>query len=169
METIHILRRSIWKEKCVPMQMGYYRIFLESLPEDHSHRRMAQQEIKCGFGLDGVCCKLCSNGPCRISKARPKGVCGADQDTIAARNFLRSVAAGSGCYIHVAENAAKELKAAALAGRELKGVNVLRNLCEKLDIKGVGDSEKALNLSNVILEDIRRPYDEEMHLTEKLA
>lgn len=143
--------------------------FLESQPGDHSHRRMAQQEIKCGFGLDGVCCKLCSNGPCRISKARPKGVCGADRDTIAARNFLRSVAAGSGCYIHVAENAAKELKAAALSGQELKGVNVLRRLCDKLDVKGEGDSEKALNLANAILEDIRRPCDEEMRLTEKLA
>lgn len=29
--------------------------FLESVPEDHSHRRMVQQEVKCGFGLDGVC------------------------------------------------------------------------------------------------------------------
>ena len=35
--------------------------FLESVPEDHSHRRMVQQEVKCGFGLDGVCCRLCSN------------------------------------------------------------------------------------------------------------
>ena len=75
--------------------------FLESVPCDHSHRRMVQQEIKCGFGLDGVCCRLCSNGPCRISKSRPKGVCGADADTIAARNLLRSVAAGSRWYISV--------------------------------------------------------------------
>ena len=37
--------------------------FLESVQEDHSHRRMVQQEVKCGFGLDGVCCRLCSNGP----------------------------------------------------------------------------------------------------------
>ena len=32
--------------------------FLESVQEDHSHRRMVQQEVKCGFGLDGVCCSV---------------------------------------------------------------------------------------------------------------
>ena len=143
--------------------------FLESVPEDHSHRRMVQQEVKCGFGLDGVCCRLCSNGPCRISKARPKGVCGADRDTIAARNFLRSVAAGSGCYIHVMEQAAKELKSAALAGRKLKGVDALHRLCDELGIGEADDSQMALRLSEAVLEDLRRPYEEPMHLTEKLA
>ena len=84
--------------------------FIEGLDVETSHHRMIQQENKCGYGLSGVCCRLCSNGPCRISPARPKGVCGADADTIAVRNFLRSVAAGSGCYIHVVENAARQLK-----------------------------------------------------------
>lgn len=143
--------------------------FLESVQEDHSHRRMVQQEVKCGFGLDGVCCRLCSNGPCRISKARPKGVCGADRDTIAARNFLRSVAAGSGCYIHVAEQAAKELKSAALTGRTLRGISALRSLCSELGIDGADDSEKALCLAEAVLEDLHRPCDEKMRLTKKLA
>ncbi len=143
--------------------------FLESVPEDHSHRRMVQQEIKCGYGLDGVCCKFCSNGPCRISRSRPKGVCGADADTIVARNFLRSVAAGSGCYIHVVEDTAKELRAAALAGRRLKGLDTLHALCEKLGIQGENDHALALKLSEQILEDLRRPYEEKMRLTEKLA
>ena len=84
--------------------------YLKGLSMEVSHNRMITQENKCGYGAQGVCCRLCSNGPCRISKARPRGVCGADADTIAARNFLRSVAAGSGCYIHVVENAAKQLK-----------------------------------------------------------
>ena len=33
-------------------------------------------------------------GPCRISRKSPLGVCGANADTIVARNFLRAVAAG---------------------------------------------------------------------------
>ena len=33
-------------------------------------------------------------GPCRITKKAKLGVCGADVDTIVARNFLRAVAAG---------------------------------------------------------------------------
>ena len=44
------------------------------------------------------------------SPSKPKGVCGADADTIACRNFLRQVAAGSGCYTHVVENTARRLK-----------------------------------------------------------
>lgn len=143
--------------------------FLSSVPDDHSHRRMIDQEVKCGFGLDGVCCRLCSNGPCRISKTRPKGVCGADRDTIAARNFLRSVAAGSGCYIHVVENAAKRLKEAALAGRSFKGRDTLHRVCEKLGIEAEDDRKKALCLSAAILSDLRRPYEEQMKLVEKLA
>lgn len=142
--------------------------FLASVPEEHSHRRMAQQEVKCGFGLDGVCCRLCSNGPCRISKTRPRGVCGADRDTIAARNFLRSVAAGSGCYIHVAEQAAKRLRETALAGRGLKGADTLHRVCEKLGIGG-DDAEQALCLSDRILADLRKPLEEKMELTRKLG
>ena len=71
-------------------------VFLENAPMDTSHHRMVKQQNKCGYGLQGVCCRLCSNGPCRLSPAKPKGVCGADADTIACRNFLRQVAAGSG-------------------------------------------------------------------------
>ena len=143
--------------------------FLKTVPQEHSHDRMVQQEIKCGFGLDGVCCRLCSNGPCRISKTRPRGVCGADRDTIAARNFLRSVAAGSGCYIHVVETAAKELKAAALHGRQLKGSGTLHKLCAKLGIEGKTDADQAVKLADAILTDLRRPYEEKMILTEKLG
>ena len=64
------------------------------------------------FGLQGVCCKLCANGPCRITPNAPKGVCGATADTIVARNFLslRAVASGSACYLHVVENTANKLK-----------------------------------------------------------
>ena len=71
--------------------------FLSACEKDTSHHRMVKQQNKCGYGLDGICCRLCSNGPCRLSPTKPKGVCGADADTIVCRNFLRSVAAGSGC------------------------------------------------------------------------
>ena len=143
--------------------------YLESVSDDHSHRRMVQQEIKCGFGLDGVCCRLCSNGPCRISKTRPKGVCGADRDTIAARNFLRSVGAGSACYLHVLENAAKELRKAGQGKRPIKSPQALHHLCEMLHIHEASDEQMALTLSSAILEDISRPVDEKMELTGKIA
>ena len=71
--------------------------FIRSLPMETSHHRVDTQKTKCGFGLQGVCCRLCANGPCRITPKSPRGICGADADTIVTRNFLRSVASGSGC------------------------------------------------------------------------
>ncbi len=58
-----------------------------------------RQEIKpCTFGAEGMCCRHCSMGPCRITKKTPTGVCGATGDTIAARNFARMVAAGTAAH-----------------------------------------------------------------------
>ncbi len=37
-------------------------------------------------------------GPCRITNKSPRGVCGADADTIVARNFLREVAGGTAAH-----------------------------------------------------------------------
>ena len=52
----------------------------------------------CPIGADSACCKHCAMGPCRIlgkDKYGSVGVCGADIDTIQARNFARMVTAGS--------------------------------------------------------------------------
>ncbi len=57
--------------------------------------RLQQQTPHCKFGESGVCCRLCTMGPCRISKKSVRGVCGADADVIVARNFGRFVAGGS--------------------------------------------------------------------------
>ena len=78
--------------------------FIAGLPMETSHHRVKGQSVKCGFGLKGVCCRLCSNGPCRITPTAPRGICGATADVIVTRNFLRAVACGSGCYIHIVED-----------------------------------------------------------------
>ena len=128
--------------------------FVETLEFETSHSRMVNQENKCGYGLQGVCCRLCSNGPCRISAARPRGVCGADADTIAVRNFLRSVAAGSGCYIHVVENAAKQLAKAAKEKAPLKGKEALNRLADILQVSGFSDWDKAGKIAEAVLQDL---------------
>ncbi len=56
------------------------------------------QKNRCTFGADGLCCRICSMGPCRISKKAPQGVCGATAETIAARNFARMVAGGAAAH-----------------------------------------------------------------------
>ncbi|MCL1787008.1 MAG: hypothetical protein FWG38_03395, partial [Defluviitaleaceae bacterium] len=43
--------------------------YMAELPVETSFHRVKSQEVKCAFGLQGVCCRLCSNGPCRITPA----------------------------------------------------------------------------------------------------
>ena len=143
--------------------------YLKGLSMEVSHNRMITQENKCGYGAQGVCCRLCSNGPCRISKARPRGVCGADADTIAARNFLRSVAAGSGCYIHVVENAAKQLKKTAAKKEPLKGIHALDRLSKLFGITGFTDWDRAGQVADAVLADLHKPIEEKMKLVEKVG
>jgi carbon-monoxide dehydrogenase catalytic subunit len=54
--------------------------------------------VICKFGAEGICCKICNMGPCRISVKTPRGTCGADANTIAARNLSRAVAAGTSAH-----------------------------------------------------------------------
>jgi carbon-monoxide dehydrogenase catalytic subunit len=69
----------------------------------------AEKMKPCPIGADGSCCKNCAMGPCRIPLAKGKeetpeehakrvGVCGATAETIAARNFVRMIAAGSAAH-----------------------------------------------------------------------
>ncbi len=60
----------------------------------------------CNIGLQGICCKNCAMGPCRLPLPKGgiegedtrKGLCGATANTIAARNFARMVAAGTSAH-----------------------------------------------------------------------
>ncbi len=143
--------------------------FIADLPMETSHHRVEGQSTKCGFGLQGVCCRLCANGPCRITPKAPKGICGATADTIVVRNFLRAVAAGSGCYIHIVENTALNLKKTAEAKGELRGLGSLDRLCETLGVSGADAYEKAIAVADAVLADLHRPEYEKMRLVEKLA
>ncbi len=70
----------------------------EKLGIDTWQDRVKKQTPHCGFGEKGVCCRICSMGPCRITPKSPKGICGATADTIAGRNYLRMVAAGASAH-----------------------------------------------------------------------
>lgn len=143
--------------------------FIANLPLETSHHRVESQSTKCGFGLQGVCCRLCANGPCRITPNSPRGICGANADTIVTRNFLRAVAAGSGCYIHIIENTALNLKNTALAKGEIKGLRALDRICDLFEIKEEDTYEKAIKAADAVLSDLYKPDYEKMELTKKLA
>ncbi|MDR1046735.1 MAG: anaerobic carbon-monoxide dehydrogenase catalytic subunit [Treponema sp.] len=143
--------------------------FIAGLPMETSHHRVESQETHCGFGLQGVCCRLCANGPCRITPEAPRGICGAGPDTIVARNFLRAVASGSGCYIHVIENTALNLKHTAEIKGRIRGKNALENLCTIFGLSGTDEHEKALKVADAVLDDIYKPHYKKMDLVEKMA
>ena len=66
----------------------------------------AAQMKPCAIGLQGICCKNCAMGPCRLPLPKGgidgedtrKGLCGATANTIAARNFARMIAAGAAAH-----------------------------------------------------------------------
>jgi carbon-monoxide dehydrogenase catalytic subunit len=106
------------------------------------------QEIKpCPIGRDGMCCKHCFMGPCRITKKNKVGVCGADVDTIAARNFGRMVAAGTSAHADHGRDMAFILLAAARGeteGIEIKDVKKLHAVAGHLDIDIEGKTKEQI-------------------------
>jgi len=60
--------------------------------------RVDAQSAQCRFAVSGLCCRLCHMGPCRITPKVPTGVCGANADTIVARNYLLEVAEGASAH-----------------------------------------------------------------------
>jgi anaerobic carbon-monoxide dehydrogenase catalytic subunit len=60
----------------------------------------------CAIGMQGICCKNCAMGPCRLPLPKGgiegedtrKGLCGATANTIAARNFIRMIAGGAAAH-----------------------------------------------------------------------
>ena len=143
--------------------------FIRSLPMETSHHRVEGQSTKCGFGLQGVCCRLCSNGPCRITPKAPRGICGATADVIVARNFLRAVASGSGCYIHIVENTALNVKKTAEIKGEIKGEKSLAKLAEIFGVQGTDKWDTAKQVAQMVLDDLYKPEYEKMELVEKMA
>lgn len=143
--------------------------FIRNLPMETSHHRVEGQSTKCGFGLQGVCCRLCSNGPCRITLKAPRGICGATADVIVARNFLRAVASGSGCYIHIVENTALNVKKTAMEKGEIKGERSLKRLADAFGIQGKDKWETAQIVAEKVIADLYKPEYEKMELVEKLA
>ena len=122
------------------------------------HTRREKASI-CEIGKKGLCCNVCSEGPCRITEKHPYGVCGLNADQIVAKNFLRHVAAGVACYVHVCENTAR-----ALMNAEVKDKKTLEEVCSKLGIEA--DAKK---LAEFVIADIHKPRWQLSEIVLKLA
>jgi len=106
--------------------------------------RHEAMQPQCGFGELGICCTNCYLGPCRIDpfgEGPAVGVCGADQDTIVARNLLRHIAAGGAAHSDHGRDVAMVLR---MIGEghthdyEIKDEVKLLGLCEMFGISTQG-------------------------------
>ncbi|RJO65395.1 MAG: anaerobic carbon-monoxide dehydrogenase catalytic subunit [Myxococcales bacterium] len=114
--------------------------------------RLADQEPQCTFGAKGICCRICFMGPCRIKANKPDsvGVCGANADTIAARNFARMVAAGVAAHSDHGRAVADTLIAVAkdeAPGYEIKDEQKLLQLALDFEIPIDNKSIKEIALA----------------------
>jgi carbon-monoxide dehydrogenase catalytic subunit len=110
----------------------------------------------CNIGAAGMCCKQCGMGPCRLTKDGQVGVCGATIDTIQARNFIRSIAAGSAAHSDHGRDMAFTLKAVAngeTEGYRIRDVAKLRMIASKYNIpvEGRAPEEIANDLADLYI------------------
>ncbi|MDO8947568.1 MAG: anaerobic carbon-monoxide dehydrogenase catalytic subunit [Desulfocapsaceae bacterium] len=111
----------------------------------------------CLFGSSGTCCKNCNMGPCQIIDGVESmiGVCGATADTVAARNFARTIAAGTAAHTDHAREMVRGFIATAKGEtpHEIKDVQKLHAMAEifGVAIEGRDKNEIALELGNKAL------------------
>lgn len=105
--------------------------------------RADAQGPTCKFGTEGVCCRICHMGPCRITPKSPLGVCGADASTIAARNLLREVAAGAAAHSDHGRRLVHLLKAVARGENKDYALTDERRLRAAAQAYGIEDGGKS--------------------------
>ena len=140
---------------------------------DTTFDRFDKQQPQCGFGMAGICCKICNMGPCKITSKSPKGVCGADADLIVARNLLRSAAAGVAQHGMHGREVILSLKWAAEGKLDLPilGQQKIKDTAKAFGIKTERRSIKkiASELADVLLDDMSRTVPGDYKIIEALG
>ena len=124
----------------------------------------------CPIGIEGACCRICAQGPCRVPPPKKKegetgeekkqrmGLCGATAETIVARNFARMVAAGTAAHSDHARGVAKlfiEVANGRTQGYQIKDVAKLRAVAKDWDVaitEGEGDDAKNRPAADIAIE-----------------
>jgi len=122
---------------------------------------------QCGFGESGLCCRICLQGPCRINpfgKEPQRGICGAKDYTIVARNLIRMMAGGCAAHSDHGRHLAHALKSVGegkAPDYRVKDEAKLRSLAAKLGLENNKNvNELAVAVANSALEDFSRNEDE---------
>ncbi|HYA33237.1 MAG TPA: acetyl-CoA decarbonylase/synthase complex subunit alpha/beta [Candidatus Bathyarchaeia archaeon] len=145
---------------------------LEMLPvADQGHMqtmwdRAESMQPQCRFGESGLCCRICLQGPCRINpfgKEPQRGICGAKDYTIVARNLIRMMAGGCAAHSDHGRHLASALKGVGegqAPDYRVKDEAKLRALATSLGLDSSKSiSELAVDVANAALEDFSRSDD----------
>ncbi len=127
--------------------------------------RMDTQRNQCKFGSGGLCCRICHMGPCKITSRSPRGVCGANADTIVARNFLREVVGGTAAHSDHGRHLVLRLKKVAEGngnGYKIKDERALRYAANlyKIEESGRQKENVANDLADLFLEEFSNQEEE---------
>ncbi|MDO9492179.1 anaerobic carbon-monoxide dehydrogenase catalytic subunit [Acetobacterium sp.] len=128
--------------------------------------RRAAQKTQCGFGEAGVCCRICAMGPCRVSpvpgKGAERGICGANADTIVARNFARMVAAGTSAHSDHARDIVHAMHNTKAEGPfKVRDEAKLRRIAKEWDVVDADTKETyalAHEMADIALEEFGKPF-----------
>lgn len=146
---------------------------LDKLGVETAFDRFEAQQPQCGFGLRGLCCRMCQWGPCRISPKTPRGICGKDLNSVVLGNIVRALVAGLAGHGRHAHECMMSIIAAAdgKAKLELRGEERVWELAEKfgIDIAGRELPQVAREVALVLLDDLGRMFDEPMKMLEAYA
>lgn len=133
---------------------------MESVGCESCFDRFDKQKPHCAFGLAGVCCRVCSLGPCKITEKSPRGTCGANADLIVARNMVRAAAGGVAAHGARAREVMLTMKNASegevdlpILGRE-KVMGVAKMF--GLDVETKSVEKLAGEIADILLEDMSR-------------
>lgn len=133
----------------------------KELPVDTAYDRYLAQQPQCKFGDTGICCRICIQGPCRITAKAPKGICGATAYTIVARNLVRSALGGASAHSDHSKHILLTLKAL-LEGHapdySIKSPEKLRAIATRFEIptEGRTDLEILADVVKLGLDDYTR-------------
>lgn len=116
----------------------------------------------CPIGADSACCKHCFMGPCRLNAKDPYGkvgVCGADIDTIMARNFGRMVATGTASHTDhgmAMLDLFRDVVSGKIPDYQIKDVGKLESVAQSVGIDTEGKSVQ--EMAEALYKELERTY-----------
>ncbi|MBC7335385.1 MAG: carbon monoxide dehydrogenase, partial [Clostridia bacterium] len=106
--------------------------------------RVVAQQPQCKFGYEGICCRFCMAGPCRIRSLEgpgSRGICGASVWTIVARSVGLMILTGCASHAEHGNHMAHTLLEMAeghAPDYTVKDAEKLRRVCQRVGIDVAG-------------------------------